>query len=119
MISLGSTVSSEDVCELCLCAAGGISGIVVGLSAQAVLGNIVSGLNLYISRPFVAGEPFFSGSHILHGRGRERSQQATHALKQQAFFFLVAKHTSISMHNITCRYTTWYCTLEHKSLEYS
>ena len=35
--------------------AGGISGIVVGLSAQAVLGNMVSGLNLYISRPFVAG----------------------------------------------------------------
>ena len=28
----------------------------VGLSAQAVLGNMVSGLNLYISRPFVAGK---------------------------------------------------------------
>ena len=39
----------------CYLLAGGISGIVVGLSAQAVLGNMVSGLNLYISRPFVAG----------------------------------------------------------------
>lgn len=32
----------------------------VGLSAQAVLGNMVSGLNLYISRPFVAGKQCLS-----------------------------------------------------------
>ena len=43
--------------------AGGISGIVVGLSAQAVLGNMVSGLNLYISRPFVAGRFWHVISH--------------------------------------------------------
>ena len=51
-------------CELSCCLpAGGISGIVVGLSAQAVLGNMVSGLNLYISRPFVAGSFHSSVSH--------------------------------------------------------
>ncbi|KAK9861810.1 hypothetical protein WJX84_000948 [Apatococcus fuscideae] len=35
---------------------GGVSGIIVGLSAQSVLGNLISGINLFLSRPFVVGD---------------------------------------------------------------
>ncbi|KAL0035679.1 hypothetical protein WJX79_007913 [Trebouxia sp. C0005] len=35
---------------------GGVSGIVVGLSAQSVMSNMISGINLFISRPFVVGD---------------------------------------------------------------
>ena len=38
----------------------------VGLSAQAVLGNMVSGLNLYISRPFVAGNACVLAVCVAH-----------------------------------------------------
>ncbi|GFR51835.1 hypothetical protein Agub_g14298 [Astrephomene gubernaculifera] len=39
-----------------LLAVGGASGIIIGLATQQVLGNFVSGLNIYLARPFVAGE---------------------------------------------------------------
>ncbi|KAG2440782.1 hypothetical protein HXX76_003638 [Chlamydomonas incerta] len=39
-----------------LLAVGGASGIIIGLATQQVLGNFVSGLNIFLSRPFVAGE---------------------------------------------------------------
>ncbi|CAD7702364.1 unnamed protein product [Ostreobium quekettii] len=35
---------------------GGVSGLVVGLSAQSVLANLISGINLFLSRPFVIGD---------------------------------------------------------------
>lgn len=39
-----------------LLAVGGASGIIIGLATQQVLGNFVSGLNIFLARPFVAGE---------------------------------------------------------------
>eukprot|EP00210_Caulerpa_lentillifera_P000758 g733.t1 len=35
---------------------GGVSGIVIGLSAQSVLANMIAGINLFLSRPFVPGD---------------------------------------------------------------
>ncbi|BDA41457.1 probable low conductance mechanosensitive channel YnaI at C-terminar half [Coccomyxa sp. Obi] len=61
---------------------GGISGIVVGLSAQALLGNMISGLNLYLSRPFVVGEKIdvmtSSGGKVVSGFVEEVSPMRTH-----------------------------------------
>ncbi|GLC42109.1 hypothetical protein PLESTM_001292300 [Pleodorina starrii] len=37
-------------------AVGGASGIIIGLATQQVLSNFVSGLNIFLARPFVAGE---------------------------------------------------------------
>ncbi|KAG2483915.1 hypothetical protein HYH03_017236 [Edaphochlamys debaryana] len=39
-----------------LLAVGGASSIIIGLATQQVLSNFVSGLNIFLSRPFVAGE---------------------------------------------------------------
>ncbi|KAK9909058.1 hypothetical protein WJX75_006607 [Coccomyxa subellipsoidea] len=61
---------------------GGISGIVVGLSAQALLGNMISGLNLYLSRPFVVGDRIdvmtSSGGKVVSGFVEEVSPMRTH-----------------------------------------
>jgi len=50
---------------------GGVSGIIVGLSAQSVLSNMIAGINLFLSRPFVDGDrvQVFSnnGSMIYNG----------------------------------------------------
>ncbi|DBA94457.1 TPA: hypothetical protein ACH3X1_002052 [Trebouxia sp. C0004] len=35
---------------------GGVSTVLVGLSAQSVLANLISGINLFLSRPFVVGD---------------------------------------------------------------
>ncbi|KAK9807577.1 hypothetical protein WJX72_003191 [[Myrmecia] bisecta] len=35
---------------------GGVSGIIVGLSAQSVMSNMISGINIFLSRPFVVGD---------------------------------------------------------------
>lgn len=35
---------------------GGVSGIIVGLSAQTIMSNMLSGINLFLSQPFVVGE---------------------------------------------------------------
>lgn len=35
---------------------GGVSTVVVGLSAQSVLANLISGISLFLSRPFVVGD---------------------------------------------------------------
>jgi hypothetical protein len=37
-------------------AVGGASGIIIGLATQQLLGNAVTGLSLFLSRPFVKGE---------------------------------------------------------------
>ncbi|KAK9795966.1 hypothetical protein WJX73_009797 [Symbiochloris irregularis] len=34
----------------------GVSGLIVGLSAQSVMANMISGINLFLSRPFVVGD---------------------------------------------------------------
>lgn len=39
-----------------LLAVGGVSGIIVGLSAQTIMSNMLSGINLFLSQPFVVGE---------------------------------------------------------------
>lgn len=39
-----------------LLAVGGVSGIIVGLSAQTIMANMLSGINLFLSQPFVVGE---------------------------------------------------------------
>lgn len=43
---------------------GGVSGIVVGLSAQSVMSNMISGINL-VSHP-VHGALYQSGDHPMH-----------------------------------------------------
>ena len=40
---------------------GGVGGLAVGFGAQAVTSNAISGLNLFLTRPFVVG-----GMHTLH-----------------------------------------------------
>lgn len=35
---------------------GGVSGVIVGLSAQSVMANLISGVNVFLSQPFVVGE---------------------------------------------------------------
>lgn len=37
-------------------AVGGVSGLVIGLAAQSVVANLISGINLFLSRPFVVGD---------------------------------------------------------------
>ncbi|GMH34210.1 hypothetical protein BSKO_02044 [Bryopsis sp. KO-2023] len=68
-IMLGFHVAGIDVKPLL--AFGSVSGVIVGLAAQSVVSNMISGINLFLSRPFVAGdriEVFASnGNRVLGG----------------------------------------------------
>jgi hypothetical protein len=47
---------------------GGMGGLAAGLAAQQVLQNLVSGLNIFLSRPFVVGDQVvFSGGADVEG----------------------------------------------------
>jgi len=35
---------------------GGVSGVIVGFSAQSVMANLIAGVNVFLSQPFVVGE---------------------------------------------------------------
>lgn len=44
-----------------LLVAGGIAGIILGFASQAVISNLLSGMFLYIDRPFTVGDPIILG----------------------------------------------------------
>eukprot|EP00884_Botryococcus_braunii_P021949 jgi/Botrbrau1/8438/Bobra.0237s0057.1 len=66
---------------------GGFSGILVGLSAQSLLSNIISGFNLFLSRPFVVGDRVEistpSGSKSIVGVVEKIEPMSTHLRTNQ------------------------------------
>lgn len=44
-----------------LLVAGGIAGIILGFASQTVISNLLSGMFLYIDRPFTVGDPIILG----------------------------------------------------------
>lgn len=53
-----------------LLAVGGVSGIVVGFASQSLLLNLIAGISIFITRPFVVGDIVqMKNNHLLIGQG--------------------------------------------------
>lgn len=64
-----------------LLAVGGVSGIAIGFGAQSVSANAITGINLFVSRPFVVGDRVelrtSSGSSVVTGLVERISPMST------------------------------------------
>lgn len=53
-----------------LLAVGGVSGIVVGFASQQLLLNLIAGISIFLTRPFIVGDVvLLKNNHLLIGQG--------------------------------------------------
>lgn len=59
---------------------GGIGGIAIGFAAQGLVANLLGGLTIYASRPFVVGETIIMPEHGIEGTVEEIGWRATRVM---------------------------------------